>query len=84
MMFNPKYIVILTGLFCSVVAVGISHLFFFFRKYFGKGWFFEMTTLAFGLASQAQAKNYCYVNEWEVDLSTDYQIYRKSVSKDFP
>ena len=31
----------------------------FFRKCFGKGWFYGMTTLAFGLASQVQAKNCC-------------------------
>ena len=57
MMSNPKYTVILTGLFCSVVAGGTSHFYSFFRKYFGKGRFFGMKTLAFGLASQAQAKN---------------------------
>ena len=57
MMSKPKYIVILTGLFCSVVA-GVLHTFTrFFRKCFGKGCFFVMTTLTFGLASQAQAKN---------------------------
>ena len=38
MMSKPKYIVILTGLFCSVVAGSTSHFYsFFFRKYFGKG-----------------------------------------------
>ena len=58
MMFKPKYIVILTCLFCSIVAGGTSHFYsFFFRKHFGKGLFLGMTTLAFGLASQAQAKN---------------------------
>ena len=38
MMSKPKYIVILTGLFCSVVAGGTLHFYsVFFRKYFGKG-----------------------------------------------
>ena len=58
MMTKPKYI-ILTGLFCSVVAGGTSHFYsFFFRKYFWQGLFFGMTTLAFGLENQAQAKNW--------------------------
>ena len=58
MMSKPKYIVILTGLFCSIVAGGTSHFYlFFFRYYFGKVDFFGMTTLAFSLASQVQAKN---------------------------
>ena len=58
-MSKPKNIVSLTGLFCSVVTGGASHFYSFcFRKYFGKGFFFGMTALAFGLASQAQAKNY--------------------------
>ena len=47
MMSKPKYIVILTGLFCSVVAVNIL----------ARIDFFGMKTLAFGLASQAQVKN---------------------------
>ena len=59
MMSKPKYIIILTGLFCSVVTGVTSHFYSFFRKYFGKVWFFGMTTLAFGLASQAHAKNEC-------------------------
>ena len=29
-----------------------------FRNYFDYGWFFGMATLAFGLASQAKAKNH--------------------------
>ena len=37
MMPKPKYIVILTGLSCSVLASGTSHFYSFFRKYFGKG-----------------------------------------------
>ena len=38
MISKPKNIVILTGLFCSVMAGGTSHFYSFFRKYFGKGW----------------------------------------------
>ena len=45
MMSKPKYTVILTGLFCSVVADGTSHFYSIFsRKYFGKSKFFGMTT----------------------------------------
>ena len=58
MMYKPKYIVVLTGLFLQRSGRRyLALLLAFFRKYFGKGWFFGMTTLAFGLASQAQAKN---------------------------
>ena len=62
MMSKRKYIVVLTGLCCSVVEGGTLHFCsFFLCKYFGKGWFFGMTTSAFGLASQAQAKHYPYM-----------------------
>ena len=65
MMSKPKYIVILTGLFSSVVAGVLRTFTRFFRKCFGKGWFFGMTTIAFGLASQAQAKNrYSFSKIW--------------------
>ena len=58
MMSKPKYIVILTGLFvCSVVAGMLRTFTRFFRKCFGKGLFFGITTMAFGLGKQAQAKD---------------------------
>ena len=59
MMFKPKYIVILAGLFCIIVAGGTLHfyLFFFSVTNLARVDFFGMTTLAFGLASQVQAKN---------------------------
>ncbi|MEW8204427.1 MAG: hypothetical protein AB2764_20195, partial [Candidatus Thiodiazotropha endolucinida] len=45
---KAKYIVISTGLFCSIVGSGISHFYsLFFRKSLGKG--FGMTTMVFGL-----------------------------------
>ena len=58
-MSKPKYIVILTGLFCSVVA-GVLRTFtrFVSVNVLARVDFFGMTTLAFGLASQAQAKNH--------------------------
>ena len=51
MMSKPKYIAILTGLFIWSVVAGVLRTFtrFFPRKRFGKGWFFGMTTMAFGL-----------------------------------
>ena len=56
MMSIPKYIVILTGLFFKRSGRWyFALLLVFSHKYFGKGWFFGMTTLALGLASQAQA-----------------------------
>ena len=58
MMSKPKYIVILTGLFLSVVAGGTSHFYSFFSvNILARVDFFCMTTLAFGLASQTQANN---------------------------
>ena len=54
MMSKPKYIVILTGLFCSVVA-GVLRtftrffFFFFFVNVSARVDFFGMTTKAFGL-----------------------------------
>ena len=49
MMSKPKYIVILTGLFCSVVA-GVLHTFTrFFVNVLARVDFFGMTTMAFGL-----------------------------------
>ena len=49
-MFKPKYIVILTGLFCSVVA-GVLRTFtrFFSVNVLARVDFFGMTTMAFGL-----------------------------------
>ena len=56
MISKPKNIVILMGLFCSVVAGGTSHFYSFFSvNILARVDFFGMTTLAFGLASQAQA-----------------------------
>ena len=46
---KPKYIVILTGLFCSVVAGVLRNFTRFFRKHSGKDLFFGMTTMAFGI-----------------------------------
>ena len=57
MMSKPKYVVILTGLFCSVVAGGTSYFYSLFVNILARADFFGMTTLACGLASQAQARN---------------------------
>ena len=62
MMSKPKYIVILTGLFCSVVASDSLHFYSFFSVNVLARVDFGMTTKAFGLASQAQAKNYVGLN----------------------
>ena len=57
-MSKPEYIVILMGLFCSVVAGGTLHFYSFFSvNILARVDFFGMTTLAFALASQAQAKS---------------------------
>ena len=55
---KPKCIVILTGLFCSVVARGTSHFYScFFRKWFWQELIFGMTTMTFGLGKPSQTKN---------------------------
>ena len=66
MMSKPKYIVILTGLFCRVVASGTSHFYSFFPYIFWQGLIFDMTIWAFDLASQDQAKNEKKGNDQEL------------------
>ena len=44
MMSKPKYIVIFTGLFCSVVASSSSHFYSFFPLMCWQGFIFGMTT----------------------------------------
>ena len=50
MMSKPKYIVILTVLFCSVVAGVLRTFTRFFVNVLARVDFFGMTTMAFGLA----------------------------------
>ena len=58
MMSKPKYIVILKVLFCSVVAGVLRTFTRFFRKCFGKGWLFGMTTMAFGLGKPSPGQKW--------------------------
>ena len=53
---KPKYIVILTGIFCSVVTSGTSHFYSFFRKWFWQELIFGMTNMTFGLGKPSSGQ----------------------------
>ena len=69
MMSKPKYFVIFTGLFCSVVAGVLRTLTRLSRKCFGKGLFFGMKTMAFGLGkpSPGQKTKICCLRPYHVE-----------------
>ena len=76
MMFKPKYIVIRTRFFCSILAGGTSHFYSFYSvNVLARADFWYDN---FGLASRAQAKN---SRKYPVNLLMDFdQIYVKIMS----
>ena len=58
MMSKPKYIVILTGLFCGVVAGVLCTFTLFSVNILARVEFFGMTTMAFGLGKPSPGQKY--------------------------